>query len=115
MENTELENMESGNTDLGDTDLKTSDFYFELPPNLIAQDPLPDRSASRLLVLNKDTGETEHHVFREIADYLSPGDCLVLNNTKVIPARLMGRKEGPGASIGVWLQKGGKRMFGRLW
>ncbi len=105
MENTELENMESGNTDLGDTDLKTSDFYFELPPNLIAQDPLPDRSASRLLVLNKDTGETEHHVFREIADYLSPGDCLVLNNTKVIPARLMGQKEGTGASIEVLLLK----------
>ena len=91
--------------DMETMELKTSDFYFELPPNLIAQDPLPDRSASRLLVLNKDTGETEHHVFREIVDYLSPGDCLVLNNTKVIPARLMGQKESTGATIEVLLLK----------
>ena len=72
--------------------MKTSDFYYDLPQELIAQDPLEDRSSSRLLVLDKETGETEHHVFREIVDFLNPGDCLVVNNTKVIPARLMGAK-----------------------
>ena len=71
-------------------ELKTSDFYYDLPPELIAQDPLEDRSSSRLMVLDKETGEVSHHVFREIRNYLEPGDCLVLNNTKVIPARLMG-------------------------
>lgn len=86
-------------------ELKKSDFYFELPPELIAQDPLEDRSASRLLVLDRKTGEVQHHVFREIADYLSEGDCLVLNNTKVIPARLMGQKENTGATIEVLLLK----------
>ena len=86
-------------------ELRKSDFYFELPPELIAQDPLADRSASRLLVLDKETGKVEHHVFREIADYLSEGDCLVLNNTKVIPARLMGQKEDTGAAIEVLLLK----------
>ncbi len=105
LRNTDLKSMDLKSMDLEKTELKTSDFYFELPPKLIAQEPLPDRSASRLLVLNKDTGETEHHVFREIVDYLSPGDCLVLNNTKVIPARLMGQKEGTGASIEVLLLK----------
>lgn len=105
LRNTDLKSMDLKSMDLKKTELKTSDFYFELPPKLIAQEPLPDRSASRLLVLNKDTGETEHHVFREIVDYLSPGDCLVLNNTKVIPARLMGQKEGTGASIEVLLLK----------
>lgn len=87
------------------TALKKSDFYFDLPQELIAQDPLEDRSASRLLVLNKDTGAVEHHRFQEITDYLRPGDCLVLNNTKVIPARLMGVKEGTGAAIEVLLLK----------
>lgn len=85
--------------------LKTSDFYFELPEELIAQDPLEDRSSSRLLMLNKETGETEHHIFREIIDYLNPGDCLVLNNTKVIPARLLGVKEDTGAAVEVLLLK----------
>ena len=66
--------------------LLKSDFYFDLPEELIAQDPLEDRSSSRLLVLDKNTGDVEHHVFREIIDYLQPGDCLVVNNTKVIPA-----------------------------
>ena len=70
--------------------MKTSDFYFDLPQELIAQDPLDDRAASRLLVLNKYTGETEHRHFRDVLEYLNPGDCLVLNNTKVIPARLFG-------------------------
>lgn len=85
--------------------LKTSDFYFDLPEELIAQDPLEDRSSSRLLMLNKETGETEHHIFREIIDYLNPGDCLVLNNTKVIPARLLGVKEDTGAAVEVLLLK----------
>ena len=67
------------------TELKKSDFYFDLPQELIAQDPLEDRSSSRLLVLDKNTGEISHHIFRDIIDYLHPGDCLVLNNTKVIP------------------------------
>lgn len=85
--------------------LKKSDFYFDLPQELIAQDPLEDRSASRLLVLNRETGAVEHHQFQEITNYLRPGDCLVLNNTKVIPARLMGVKEDTGAAIEVLLLK----------
>ncbi len=85
--------------------LLKSDFYFDLPEELIAQDPLEDRSSSRLLVLDKNTGEVEHHVFRDILDYLNEGDCLVINNTKVIPARLMGEREGTGASIEVLLLK----------
>lgn len=86
-------------------ELRKSDFYFELPKELIAQDPLEDRAGSRLLVMDKDTGKTEHHYFREIEDYLEPGDCLVLNNTKVIPARLMGVKEATGAAVEVLLLK----------
>lgn len=86
-------------------ELKKSDFYFDLPQELIAQDPLEDRSGSRLLLLNKSTGETEHHIFHEIINYLNPGDCLVLNNTKVIPARLMGVREDTGASVEVLLLK----------
>lgn len=85
--------------------LLKSDFYFDLPEELIAQDPLEDRSSSRLLVLNKQTGEVEHHGFRDILDYLEEGDCLVVNNTKVIPARLMGVREGTGATIEVLLLK----------
>ncbi|MCR5602105.1 MAG: tRNA preQ1(34) S-adenosylmethionine ribosyltransferase-isomerase QueA [Lachnospiraceae bacterium] len=85
--------------------MKTSDFYFELPQELIAQDPLEDRSASRLLVLDKNTGEVGHDTFRNIGDYLKPGDCLVLNNTKVIPARLLGVKEDTGAHVEVFLLK----------
>lgn len=85
--------------------LKKSDFYYDLPEELIAQDPLPDRSSSRLLSLDKETGETGHHSFKEIPQFLRPGDCLVLNNTKVIPARLMGHKEETGAAIEVLLLK----------
>ncbi|MBD5474417.1 MAG: tRNA preQ1(34) S-adenosylmethionine ribosyltransferase-isomerase QueA [Lachnospiraceae bacterium] len=85
--------------------MKKSDFYFELPEELIAQDPLEDRSGSRLLMLDKISGRTEHHIFKEIIDYLRPGDCLVLNNTKVLPARLMGVKEDTGAAIEVLLLK----------
>ena len=86
-------------------ELRKSDFYFDLPEELIAQDPLEDRSSSRLLVLNKNTGEVEHHVFKDIIDFLHEGDCLVLNNTKVIPARLMGVKADTGAAIEVLLLK----------
>ena len=85
--------------------MDVKDFYYELPKELIAQDPLEDRSSSRLLVLNKDTGETEHRVFRDILDYLKPGDCLVVNDTKVIPARLIGEKKGTGAKIEILLLK----------
>ncbi len=77
--------------------LKTSDFYFDLPEELIAQDPLLDRSSSRLLMLDKKTGVTKHETFKNVIDYLNPGDCLVLNNTKVIPARLIGNRETGGA------------------
>ncbi len=85
--------------------MKTSDFYFELPQELIAQDPLEDRSASRLLVLGKEDGSITHRHFTDILAYLREGDCLVLNNTKVIPARLYGTREGTGASIEVLLLK----------
>ncbi len=80
-------------------ELNTSDFYFELPKEQIAQDPLPDRSASRLMVLHRDSGIIEHKKFTDLIQYLKPGDCLVRNNTKVIPARLFGTKEDTGAVI----------------
>lgn len=86
-------------------EMKKSDFYFDLPQELIAQDPLEDRSGSRLLVLDKKTGGIEHHIFHEIIDYLNPGDCLVLNDTKVIPARLLGEREDTGAAVEVLLLK----------
>ncbi len=85
--------------------MKTSDFYYELPQELIAQDPLEDRSSSRLMKLDKKTGEIEHKIFRDIIEELNPGDCLVVNNTKVIPARLLGVKEDTGAHIEVLLLK----------
>jgi len=94
------------------TTLKKSDFYFDLPEELIAQDPLEDRSSSRLLVLNKDTGEVKHRIFKDVTEYLKPGDCLVLNNTKVIPARLLGEREGTGAHVEVLLLK---RHEGDVW
>lgn len=85
--------------------MDVKDFYYELPQELIAQDPLEDRSSSRLMVLDRETGAVEHHIFRDIMDYLNPGDCLVLNNTKVIPARLYGVKEGTLANIEILLLK----------
>ena len=85
--------------------MKTQDFYYHLPEELIAQDPLEDRSRSRLMVLNKETGKIEHHIFKEIIEYLKEGDCLVINDTKVIPARLIGEKEGTGAKIELLLLK----------
>lgn len=92
--------------------MKKSDFYFDLPQELIAQDPLEDRSSSRLLKLDKETGAVEHHVFKEIVAYLKEGDCLVLNNTKVIPARLLGEREGTGGAVEVLLLK---RREGDVW
>lgn len=88
------------------------DFYYELPQRLIAQDPLEDRSSSRLMVLGRKDGSIRHKVFRDIVEYLHPGDCLVLNNTKVIPARLFGRKEGTDALIELLLLK---RMGNDQW
>ena len=85
--------------------MNVKDFYFDLPQELIAQDPLEDRSASRLLVLDKETGEVEHRVFKDILSYLKAGDCLVINDTKVIPARLFGEREGTQAKIEVLLLK----------
>ncbi len=93
-------------------ELKKSQFYFELPKELIAQDPLKDRSASRLLVLDKKTGQTSHHVFHEVADLLEAGDCLVLNDTKVIPARLLGEREDTKGKVEVLLLK---RLEGDVW
>ena len=92
--------------------MKTSDFFYELPEELIAQDPLEDRSSSRLMVLDKDSGRVTHRVFKDITEYLKPGDCLVLNNTKVIPARLLGVKEDTGAAVEVILLK---RLDANTW
>lgn len=93
-------------------ELKKTDFDFDLPQELIAQDPLEDRSASRLLLLDKNTGQLKNEIFHNITHYLRPGDCLVLNNTKVIPARLLGQREGTGAHVEVLLLK---RREGDVW
>ncbi len=85
--------------------LLKKDYYFDLPEEQIAQDPLEDRSSSRLMVLDKNTGEYEHKSFRDIKSYLKKGDCLVLNNTKVIPARLYGVRKDTGAAIEILLLK----------
>ena len=92
--------------------MKTSDFYYDLPKELIAQDPLEDRSSSRLLVLHRKSGRVEHRVFTDIVEYLKPGDCLVRNNTKVIPARLYGTRVDTGATIELLLLK---RMENDAW
>lgn len=83
--------------------MKTSDFNFYLPKELIAQEPLEDRASSRLLVMHRKSGELEHRHFRDIKEYLKKGDCLILNNTRVLPARLMGERVGTGAHIEVLL------------
>lgn len=88
--------------------MRKEDFYFELPEELIAQDPLVDRSGSKLLVLDKETGNVEHRIFKNVIDYLEKGDCLVINETKVIPARLFGAKVGTDAKIEVLLLKRGE-------
>ncbi len=93
-------------------EMKLSDFYYDLPERLIAQDPLKKRSDSRLMVLNRETGEISHRHFSDIVDYINAGDCLVINDTKVIPARLIGVKEETGASIEVLLLK---RHDDRVW
>ena len=83
--------------------MKTSDFFYDLPQELIAQEPLKDRSSSRLLVLHKDSGEIEHKIFRDITEYLKKGDCLVINDTKVLPARLIGARKNTGARVEILL------------
>ncbi len=88
---------------LTDTALTTKDFFYDLPKELIAQTPAEPRDSSRLLVLHKDTGETEHRIFRDIIDYLHEGDVLVINDSKVIPARLYGVKDDSGITVEVVL------------
>lgn len=85
--------------------MKKQDFYYDLPEELIAQTPISDRSSSRLMVLNKKTGDIEHKIFKDIVDFLNEGDCLVINDTKVIPARLIGEKKGGSARVEVLLLK----------
>ncbi|SER00011.1 S-adenosylmethionine:tRNA ribosyltransferase-isomerase [Lachnospiraceae bacterium NE2001] len=85
--------------------MEVKDFYYDLPEELIAQDPLEKRDESRFMVIHRDSGEIEHRRFHDIIEYLNPGDCLVINDTKVIPARLLGEKEGTGAAIEVLLLK----------
>lgn len=85
--------------------MKKEDFYFQLPEELIAQAPLKDRDASRLLVLHKESEELEHRHFRDLKEYLHPGDCLVLNDTRVLPARLIGEREGTGGKVEILLLK----------
>lgn len=92
--------------------MNVKDFDYYLPEELIAQDPLEDRSSSRLMVLNPENGAVEHRIFRDVVEYLKPGDCLVINNTKVIPARLFGVKEGTEAKIEILLLK---RHQGDVW
>lgn len=92
--------------------MDVKDFYYELPEELIAQDPLEDRASSRLMVLDRGTGAVEHKVFKDITSYLKPGDCLVLNNTKVIPARLFGEKEDTQAKVEILLLR---RMENDIW
>ena len=91
--------------------MELSDFNYYLPEELIAQTPIEKRDESRLMVLDKNTGEIEHKIFRDIIDYLQPGDCLVRNNTKVIPARLYGKKE-TGANVEFVLLK---NLEGDIW
>lgn len=93
-------------------DMDIKDFYYDLPEELIAQDPLVDRSSSRLLILNKESGDMEHRHFKDIKEYLKKGDCLVINDTKVIPARLFGVKEDMGSKVEILLLK---RMPGDIW
>lgn len=97
---------------LREGEMKTSEFDYYLPQELIAQDPVEQRDCSRLLVIDRKTGKREHKIFHDIIDYLNPGDCLVINNTKVIPARLIGEREGTGGKIELLLLK---RMENNIW
>lgn len=92
--------------------MQLKDFYYDLPEELIAQDPLIDRSSSRLMHMDRVTGDIKHKIFKDVIDYLQPGDCLVINNTKVIPARLFGAREETNAKIEVLLLK---RVEETLW
>ncbi|MBQ1194600.1 MAG: S-adenosylmethionine:tRNA ribosyltransferase-isomerase, partial [Lachnospiraceae bacterium] len=92
--------------------MQLKDFYYDLPQELIAQEPLVDRSSSRLMHIDRITGEVTHNIFKNIGDYLKPGDCLVINDTKVIPARLYGAREETNAKIEVLLLK---RKEENLW
>lgn len=92
--------------------MKKSDFYFDLPETLIAQEPVLDRATSRLMVLDKTTGDIEHKIFHDMIEYLNPGDCLVLNNTRVLPARLFGSREFTGGKVELLLLK---RIVGNQW
>ena len=83
--------------------MKTSDFYYDLPEELIAQTPLEQRDTSRLMTLDRETGEVEHHHFYDLLDYLNPGDCLILNNSRVLPARLLGQRLPGGGACEVLL------------
>ena len=94
------------------SELRRSDYYYDLPKELIAQDPLEDRSSSRLLVVDRETGARTHKIFKDIIEYINPGDCLVLNNTKVIPARLLGQREKTGGAVELLLLK---RISGTDW
>lgn len=85
--------------------MKTADFFYELPQELIAQTPVEPRDSSRLMILNKDSGNVEHKIFRDLIDYLNPGDCLILNDTRVIPARIYGVKNETGAVVEFLLLK----------
>ena len=85
--------------------MKTSDFFYDLPPELIAQTPIEPRNTSRLLVMDKQTGELNHTSFNNLSDFLNAGDCLVLNNTRVLPARLFGTREDTGAIVEFVLLK----------
>lgn len=90
-------------SDLGENYMKKQDFYYDLPEELIAQEPLKDRASSRLLVMDKQTGQIKHTVFRNILEYLNPGDCLVMNDTRVLPARLIGQRKETGAKVEILL------------
>lgn len=92
--------------------LSLHDFNYDLPEELIAQDPLEDRSSSRLMVLDKNTGEVEHHTFKDVINYLNPGDCMVINDTKVIPARLIGHRPGKDEKVEILLLR---RIEADLW
>lgn len=92
--------------------MKTSDFYYNLPPELIAQEPIVERQMSRLMVIDRETGKIEHKIFKDIIEYFKKGDCLVLNNTRVIPARLLGEKEDTGGKIEFVLLK---QVNGDVW
>ena len=94
------------------SELRRSDYYYDLPKELIAQDPLEDRSSSRLLVVDRESDELSHKIFKDIIEYINPGDCLVLNNTKVIPARLLGQRENTGGAVELLLLK---RISGTDW